>query len=87
MSSKIDHLVKSLKVVGILSEEEIASLKSVTLPSYDEIASFAEEPEVSAILDYFSDQPDEQMTELHKLAKQFIASGDPVAAWKVILQD
>lgn len=87
MPLKTEKLVKSLKATGILDEEEIALLSGTRLPSSDEIASFAEEPEVSAILDDFSDQPDDQLMELHRLAKQYLASGHPLAAWKVLLQD
>jgi hypothetical protein len=87
MPSNIDKLTASLKNVGILSDQEIESLKNTQIPTPEEIESFAQEPEVSAILDHFSDQPNEQMIELHKLAKEFVEDNQLSNAWKVILQD
>jgi hypothetical protein len=87
MPSKIDNLLKTLKASDILSDEDLDLLKNTSLPSPNEIESFSKEPEVSAILEDFTDQPNEQMLELIKLAKQYIDEGFPGAAWKAILQD
>ncbi len=61
-------------------------LKAKSLPNQRQIEKFAEEPEISAILQVFADNPDEQLTELHKLAKEFILAGDVEKAWLTILQ-
>lgn len=87
MPSNTEKLIQSLKSSGIFSELEISKLKSTNLPSPSEIESFGQEPEVSAILEDFSDQPNEQMVELQKLAKQYLEENQPRNAWKVILQD
>jgi uncharacterized protein HemY len=87
MPSKIDDLLNTLSKSGMLDANDIELLRNTSLPSPNEIETFASEPEVSAILEHFSDQPNEQMSELIKLAKQYMDEGLPQEAWKVILQD
>jgi len=87
MHSRIDKLINSFTHSGLLTEHEIGLLKESVIPTPDEVELFAHEPEVSAILEHFTDQPNEQMGELIKLAKQFLSEGKAESAWKVILQD
>jgi hypothetical protein len=86
MASGIENLPANIKNSEILETEALTKLASVSPPSEEEVESFAKEPEISAILEYFADDPDEQVVELHKLAKEFILQDKVVEAWKTLLQ-
>ncbi len=56
------------------------------IPNDDEVTNFSREPEVSSILEFFTDDPEGRLTELHKLAKEFLRQGDLEKAWLTIMQ-
>ena len=77
----------SIRESTILSSDEIDKLCAIdVLPELSEVNVFAEEPEVSAIMEYFVDQPDEQLVELHKLAKLYLGENEIEKAWKTLMQ-
>lgn len=84
----VDLIPKSIRNSKILTGNHLGKLGNVEqLPSEREVIEFANEPEVSSILDALDNDPGKLQEELHKLAAQHLNAGDPVAAWKVLLQD
>ncbi|WP_421871368.1 flavin reductase family protein [Marinoscillum sp.] len=84
----VDQIPGSIKNSKILTGNHLGKLGNVeTLPSQEEVEEFANEPEVSAILEYIDHEPDQIQDELHKLAAQHLDAGDVTSAWKVLLQD
>ncbi|MEQ8473124.1 MAG: flavin reductase family protein [Marinoscillum sp.] len=84
----VDQIPKSIKNSKILTGNHLGKLGNVEeMPGDEAVKAFAKEPEVSAILEYADIEPDETQTELHKLAAQHLDAGDPISAWKVLLQD
>lgn len=84
----VDQIPKSIRNSKVLTGNHLGKLGNVEeLPSDEAVQEFAKEPEVSAILEYVDHDPDQIQLELHKLAAQHLDAGDPVAAWKVLLQD
>ncbi|MEQ9304306.1 MAG: flavin reductase family protein [Marinoscillum sp.] len=84
----VDQIPKSIRNSKILTGNHLGKLGNVEeMPHEDQVKYFAQEPEVSAILEYVEIDPDEIQTELHKLAARHLDAGDPISAWKVLLQD
>lgn len=84
----VDQIPKSIRNSKVLTGNHLGKLGNVEqVPGEHEVDAFAKEPEVSAILEYMDYEPDEVQTELHKLAAQHLDAGDPISAWKVLLQD
>ncbi|HCX23676.1 MAG: flavin reductase [Flammeovirgaceae bacterium] len=84
----VDQIPNSIRNSKILTGNHLGKLGNVEkLPSQDEVDAFANEPEVSAILEYVDHEPDQIQNELHKLAAQHLDAGDTISAWKVLLQD
>jgi hypothetical protein len=87
MGIGFDKIPPSILDSTVLTGNELGKLASIEdLPTQREIELFSMEPEVSAIIDYFHDHPDEMQLELHKLARDYIENGELVEAWKVLLQ-
>ena len=70
----------------VLSQDSLEHLASTTKPNTEDVEAFASEPEVSAILEYFSYDQEKQQEELHKLAQEYIDQGQMEEAWKTLLQ-
>ena len=84
----VDNIPKSIRNSKVLTGNHLGKLGNVeSIPSEQEVNDFANEPEVSAILQYVDHEPDRIQEELHKLAAQHLDAGDPLAAWKVLLQE
>ncbi len=84
----VDNIPKSIRNSKVLTGNHLGKLGNVeSIPSEQEVNDFANEPEVSAILQYVDHEPDRIQDELHKLAAQHLDAGDPLAAWKVLLQE
>lgn len=84
----VDQIPNSIKNSNVLTGNHLGKLGNVEkLPSQNEVDEFANEPEVSAILEYADHEPDQIQVELHKLASQHLDAGDVISAWKVLLQD
>jgi len=82
----VDSIPANIRNSNILTGNHLGKLGNVeALPTEEEVDSFANEPEVSAILQAELSADDIQ-TELHKLAAQHLDNGDSEAAWKVLLQ-
>jgi len=87
MGIGVDQLPKSIRQSEILSGNDLGKLANVeALPDQKDIDDFASEPEVSAILEYFTENPEGRTDELHKLAKEYLAQGEVESAWKTLLQ-
>ncbi len=87
MGIGVDQLPKSIRQSEILSGNDLGKLANVeALPDQKEVDAFASEPEVSAILEYFTENPEGRTDELHKLAKEYLAQGEVESAWKTLLQ-
>lgn len=87
MGIGLDNIPDNIRDSEVLSGNDLGKLGSIDiLPTTQEVEEFAEEPEVSAILEYFPDNPDEQLIELHKLAKSYLDQGEVNNAWKTLLQ-
>lgn len=87
MALQREQIPVSIRESTILSAKEIEKLCVIeTLPTESEVLVFADEPEVSAIIEFFVDQPDDQTLELHKLAKLYISENDIDRAWKTLMQ-
>ena len=70
-------LPKEVKTSEILTGAEITLLSTVDhLPEDADLEAFAQEPEVSAILEAFDDDDKNRLIELHKLARNFIEEGE-----------
>lgn len=88
MGMGVDRIPKSIRNSHILTGNHLGKLGNVEkLPSEKELDEFANEPEVSAILGALDEDPARKQDELHKLAVQYLEVGDPVGAWKVLLQE
>ena len=88
MGIGVDQIPKSIRNSSVLTGNDLGKLGNVDqLPSDAEVEAFSSEPEVSAILQYTEVNPDVIQEELHKLAAQYLADGDSMGAWKVLLQD
>ena len=84
----VDQIPNSIKNSKVLTGNHLGKLGNVEkLPTQNEVDEFANEPEVSAILEYVDHEPDQIQDELHKLAAQHLDAGDTISAWKVLLQD
>jgi len=83
----IDQMPKNIRSSEILSGNDLGMLGNIAaLPTLESIEQFAQEPEVSSILQSFSDDPNGMGNELHRLAKVFIAAKDIDKAWLTLLQ-
>ena len=83
----VDGIPKNILNSHILTGNDLGMLGNVSnLPSMDEIDDFALEPEVSAILEAFGDDPDSREEELHKLAKTYLHERKVDQAWLTLLQ-
>lgn len=83
-----DNIPASIQRSSILTGNHLGRLGNIEkLPSQLEVAEFATEPEVSAIMEYIDHEPDRIQLELHKLAAQHLDAGDTLSAWKVLLQE
>ena len=84
----VDNIPKSIRNSKVLTGNHLGKLGNVeSMPSEEEVNDFSSEPEVSAILQYVDHEPDQIQEELHKLAAQHLDAGDPLSAWKVLLQE
>ncbi len=84
----VDAIPQSIRHSKVLTGNDLGILGNVEkLPSDAEVEEFASEPEVHAILEDSENEPDNLQEELHKLAAKYIADGNPVGAWKVLLQE
>ncbi|REE01251.1 flavin reductase family protein [Marinoscillum furvescens] len=84
----VDQIPPSIRNSRVLTGNDLGMLGNVEqLPTEEEVANFAAEPEVSAILEYADHEPDRIQTELHKLASNYLKYNDPIGAWKVLLQE
>ena len=87
MAIGVEKIPDYIRNSQLLSQEELVQLGSHSeIPAENEVELFAGEPEVSAILEYFTDNPEGRAEELHKLAKTYLADGDADKAWKTLLQ-
>lgn len=87
MGLKQGEIPSNVRDSEILTGHDLERLSKIKkLPSPNKIQKFAREPEISAILEFFPDNPDEQLAELHKLAKAFINDGELEKAWLTLLQ-
>ena len=86
MAISIEKLPASIRNSEVLSRDELAKLTQETVPSDRDVDDFAQEPEVSAILESFPDNPDERLAELHKLAQEYLEQDKIEEAWKTLLQ-
>lgn len=85
MGIGVDQLPKYIKNSSVLTGNHLGQLGNVeAMPSKEEASSFANEPEVRAILDSFDDEENIQ-TELHKLAADLLNEGEVDTAWKVLM--
>ncbi|MFY0687555.1 MAG: flavin reductase family protein [Cyclobacteriaceae bacterium] len=83
----IDQMSEKIRNSNQLTGNDLGKLGNVEqLPDQEEINEFSNEPEVRAILDFFSDNREEMDRQLHKLAKQFLEDGEVWKAWKTLLQ-
>ncbi len=82
-----ENIPKFIQDSEILDESDLQKLATYPmLPQADEIEAFSKEPEVSSILEFFSDNPDGMQEELHKLAKNYLSDNDTDRAWKALMQ-
>ncbi len=83
----IDSLPEIVKNSGILTGNNLGKLGNIDqLPGDMEVTAFAKEPEVSAILEAFTEDDHLAVAELHKLAQEYLEHDDVEGAWKVLLQ-
>jgi flavin reductase (DIM6/NTAB) family NADH-FMN oxidoreductase RutF len=79
----IDALPQSIRHSGILTGNHLGQLANVhELPAVD--ASFDDE-HLKNIVQYFSINPADMETELHRYAAQLLNGGNVTAAWQVLL--
>lgn len=84
----VDSIPRSIRNSKILTGNDLGKLGNVeSLPGEKEVDAFAQEPEISAILQDADLAPDNVQTELHKLASKYLLEGDIENAWKVLLQE
>ena len=87
MGIGVDKIPENIRDSEVLTGNDLGKLGNVeALPSQEDIEVFAAEPEISAILEYFPDNPDGMLFELHKLAKEYLDQGEVISAWKTLLQ-
>ncbi|MEM6644156.1 MAG: flavin reductase family protein [Bacteroidota bacterium] len=87
MGIGIDQIPDRIRISTVLTGNHLGMLGNVeSLPTDEEVLSFANEPEVRAILDSFDDEENTQL-ELHKLAADLLNEGEIDTAWKVLLID
>ncbi len=80
----VDQIPEGIRLSNVLTGNDLGRLGNVeSLPSKEEIASFAKEGEVKKVLDQKADQ----QQHLHKLAQKYLAEGAVDKAWLVLLQD
>lgn len=85
MGIGVDQLPKNIKNSSVLTGNHLGKLGNVeAMPTSEEAAAFANEPEVRAILDSFDDDEHIQ-TELHKLAADLLNEDEVDTAWKVLM--
>jgi flavin reductase (DIM6/NTAB) family NADH-FMN oxidoreductase RutF len=85
MGIGVDQLPKNIKDSTVLTGNHLGQLGNVeAMPTQEEASSFADEPEVRAILDSFDDEENVQL-ELHKLAADLLNEGEIDTAWKVLM--
>ena len=83
----IDSLPEIVKSSSILTGNNLGKLGNIDqLPGDMEVTAFAKEPEVSAILEAFTEDDHLAVAELHKLAQEYLEHDDVEGAWKVLLQ-
>ena len=86
MSIGKDNLPKSITASSILSSIDLQRLADHGhVPDPKDVDDFAKEPEVSSIIEFFSDNPDGMQEELHKLAKTYLEDNDLEKAWKALM--
>jgi flavin reductase (DIM6/NTAB) family NADH-FMN oxidoreductase RutF len=87
MGIGVDQLPANIRNSEVLSGNDLGKLGNVeSLPTQNEVDDFANEPEVSSILEYFTDNPEDRTVELHKLAKEYLSQNEVHNAWKALLQ-
>lgn len=83
----VDQIPVSIRTSDLLTGNHLGKLGNVeSLPTSDEIDTYSSEPEVQAILSGLSDDPEQLMEELHKLAALHLEKSQVKEAWKVLLQ-
>lgn len=83
----IDRMPSNIRGSNVLSGNDLGTLGNIaSLPQLDQIEKFGKKPEVSSILEAFSDDPDQRELELHKLAKTYLAEKQTEKAWLTLLQ-
>ena len=81
-----DRLPDAVKNSSVLTGNNLGRLANVEhLPSREEVQVIAKEPEVSAILENFTDDEEDLERELHLLAQMYLMSGQTDQAWRVIM--
>ena len=87
MGIGVDQIPENIRTSEMLTGNDLGKLGNIErIPSDQSVQEFADEPEVSAILEYFPNKPDKQIGELHNLAKEFLNQGEVEKAWKTLLQ-
>ncbi|MBC6400381.1 MAG: flavin reductase family protein [Ekhidna sp.] len=81
----VDRIPDRIRISTVLTGNHLGMLGNVEqLPSRKDVQDFANEPEVSAILDSFDDEENIRL-ELHKLAAKLLNEGEVDTAWKVLM--
>lgn len=79
----VDSLPLSIRNSKILSGNNLGMLANVhTMPAID--PSF-DDSHLKQIIQYYCINPDDMEKELHSYAKKLLESGNPIAAWQVLL--
>lgn len=87
MGIGVDQLPANIRNSEVLTGNDLGKLGNVeNLPSQEEVDKFANEPEVSSILEYFADNPEGRTVELHKLAREYLSNNEVENAWRTLLQ-
>jgi len=82
-----DNLPDYVRYSTILTGNNLGRLANVEkLPTEGEVFDFSQEPEIHAILETSTDNPDGMESELHRLAIKYLEDGQIDNAWKVLLQ-
>ncbi|MGB5006003.1 MAG: flavin reductase family protein, partial [Ferruginibacter sp.] len=81
----VDSLPESIRKSNVLSANNLGQLANVhEMPFVD--PAF-EDDKLKNIIQYFSINPDEMDTELHRYAKELLDAGKVDEAWQVLLAD
>ncbi|MBC6426493.1 MAG: flavin reductase family protein [Ekhidna sp.] len=81
----VDRIPDRIRISTVLTGNHLGMLGNVEqLPSRKDVQDFANEPEVSTILDSFDDEENIRL-ELHKLAAKLLNEGEVDTAWKVLM--